>query len=276
MIKFLILIVLIGITAAAIPKKAIKLADNLYKHEINPNVHALYIIHKKHTKRPETRARLSSSNFCCSYIQRIPKLYTKQFFQVSFENLNGLSQYDIKLALNQSITKWNNVFATSPYHTQYTTISSFPGFVYNGKNQIGFGLIGDTSALAVTAIWITCHTGGSLNSCSNLEISEWDQMYNTLLYNFGDVSEENTIYDIYTTVLHEFGHPLGLGDLCLSFSANQCSSHIMWGITGIGDSLRSIDTTTIQCINSLGYIISSSYNLNANPGISLARKNLFF
>ena len=89
----------------------------------------------------------------------------------------------------------------------------------DGYNVVGFGAITDKpGTVAVTTVW-----GIFTGPVAFREIAEFDMLYDTLHYSFGNASQRTDVIDLGATATHEWGHALGLDDNYV------CSEVTMYG-----------------------------------------------
>ena len=148
-------------------------------------------------------------------------------------------------------------------------ISNSAGLSYNLHNQIGLGTfdVNDApNALAITAVWITCPSGGSVNNCPvKLTIGEWDQTYDFDTYSWSLTGSPGS-YDFPSIATHELGHSVGLGDLL----SESCIDSTMYGYSDVGETFRrSLDGATKTCVKEL-YGIKSSSSSSSSPLVNIS------
>ncbi len=112
----------------------------------------------------------------------------------------------------------------------------------DGKNEIYFGKISDSRAIAITIIWGIF--GGPLNQ---RELIEWDQVYNQADFDWSTTEEVGKM-DFDNIATHEDGHSAGLDDLY----EKSCSEQTMYGYTDYGEiKKRTLETGDIAGISKL-------------------------
>lgn len=120
-----------------------------------------------------------------------------------------------------------------------------PG-VYNGYNEVKFGLLSDSNAIAVTYIWRT--------RLGVPQLVEWDQIYNSdpfYCWSFTEVQDWGrcAVYkvDFDNIATHELGHSVGMADLY-----NSCTQETMYGYASNGEiTKRSLNSGDIAGIKAL-------------------------
>ena len=182
-------------------------------------------------------------------------------YEVESANDGTFSSSVVMSTFSGAITTWENVAGNR--FGSGSHVSSTSGIAYNNRNQVGLGTldIDEPGALAVTAVWIACPSGGSLISCpTTLEIVEWDQSYDFDNFQWCVTGSPNC-YDFLSVVVHELGHSLGLADLYTS----SCVESTMYGYASKGETFRrSLDTYTISCVRELYGLSSDSLPLTSN------------
>jgi len=108
-------------------------------------------------------------------------------------------------------------------HINASTPSSF--------NGLRFAVVQDSQGrtntiLAITISWYRSISGG-------FEIFHWNQLYNTgIPYGWGDSAQEDDVFDLPSTLTHEFGHTLGLRDI---YDTEDCQDVTMFFSGSLGD-----------------------------------------
>ena len=186
----------------------------------------------------------ANAGTCCVSSAVQPNLH--MHYDISISNSSIMSMF------NRIEHQWNEASGASVFcGDSCRHIRPTAGIERNSRNQITFGELivegEDTnSILAVTALWYVC--SNRLNNVmycpTELEIIEWDMVFNIKHHNICNASLNSECYDTETVGLHEFGHVMGLDDLY-----QNCEQSTMWGWISKGEISRTIDDQTKICIN---------------------------
>lgn len=113
----------------------------------------------------------------------------------------------------------------------------------DGKNEIMFGVISEPDAIAVTTVWGIF--GGPL---SNRKLVEYDVVFDSFEYPFGDATLDPSVMDYDNIAVHEFGHAAGLADLYQT----DCREQTMYGYADYGETKkRTLESGDVAGIHSL-------------------------
>jgi len=225
----------------------------------NETVVGHFIVHQGLEERAIAGASKPASG-CCGTLGG--RLYAAEAYELQAANDGTFAAADVSSSFASAVSAWEAVIGNK-FGSQ-TAVTETAGLVFNGKNQVGLGVleVDSPGALAVTGLWFVCPGGGSVDGCAQtLEVSEWDQTYDLRDYDWSlDGSSSN--YNLYPVFLHELGHSAGLDDLYSS----GCSGATMYGYRSRGDLSRdSIDSATKACARNL-YGISGSGSGSGSGG----------
>ena len=102
--------------------------------------------------------------------------------------------------------------------------------IYDGVNEIVFGGIEESSAIAMCVVW-----GRFVGPPSQREIIEFDIIFDCEDFQWGVVTETNTeVMDVQNIATHELGHALGLADLYDS----EWTEQTMYGLATEGETKK--------------------------------------
>ncbi len=177
---------------------------------------------------------------CCEWIGGTLKKGMP--FTVEAQNDGTFSPSTILAIADQSVSRWESV-AGNMIGTM--TVGESEGFVLNGVNSIGMGALDVpvSNALAVTALWQRCTTGGRIDLCprERLEIFEWKMSFDMVNREWA-IDGRKSAWDVLTTFLHEFGHVFGIGH-----SGPLCRSSVMSPTLQKGETKRILDEDSKNC-----------------------------
>lgn len=98
----------------------------------------------------------------------------------------------------------------------------------DNKNEVYFGDVGQSGAIAVTIVW-----GIFRGPPSQRELVEWDQVYDQVDFDWSDSGESGKM-DFENIATHELGHSVGLDDLY----EDRCSDQTMYGYADYGETKK--------------------------------------
>lgn len=191
--------------------------------------------HYHHHDKPEINNNMNdiSVQGNCFKINSLgAKWKTPLRYGIDTTNIAGLSSSFIITNINNAYTTWKNILLNSNNLGIYDPTIIVDGanlFIPDGKNEILFGTISQSSAVAITITW------GVFNSNEqNNEIVEQDIVFDDSDYDFGDANiQGNSVIDFLSVAVHEIGHALGgLDDLTM------CPDHTMFGSISFGETIK--------------------------------------
>ncbi len=100
----------------------------------------------------------------------------------------------------------------------------------DGKNEVYFGSVSSSGAIAVTIVW------GTFNApVEQRELIEWDQVYDEADYKWSmDAASDTSKMDFGNIATHELGHSVGMDDLYDSV----CAGETMYGYATQGETSK--------------------------------------
>jgi len=111
------------------------------------------------------------------------------------------------------------------------------------KNEIMFGDIQNSGAIAVAIVW-----GIFSGPPSVRELVEYDVVFDNADYTWGDATSNPLVMDFENIATHEFGHATGMADLYTS----QCSEQTMYGYANYGEiNKRTLEAGDIKGVQEL-------------------------
>ncbi len=252
----------------SLPDNTMKISDNIYcVDDINNNIMVYYYISREYkqntasnnTSISEGIIQSANEGPCCESIFPGAIWKTAESLELDTSNNQGLSTSFVINTFIQAVDKWQSITSFKLFTSIIFGPSS--GITFNGRNQIGFGTIsipGAENAVAVTGVFFICSRRDPpiIGPCVlSSGIVETDMILNSAVYSFGDATLDSSVFDYFTTLLHEFGHCWGKGDL---LPPRNCVNSIMWGFISRGQIKRTIDELCKQCMNIIGYPVSSA------------------
>lgn len=163
-------------------------------------------------------------------------------FSLGYFNPFGISAADFENAVSDAMCTWQselnyNVFGPN----NGNSLADGPDANPDGKNEIQFGFIADSSILAATTIW-----GVFDGPIQDRYIAETDLLFNEQqMYTLE--GSENT-FSLKNILAHELGHWIGLGDIY----DGTCKDATMYGYAAKGETkkttLSKIDSDAIRAL----------------------------
>lgn len=192
------------------------------------------IIHRRNqTAKPNGAPNKGTG--CYGFIASGAKWKTVENWLVNGQNNQGLAEGFIFSNLDGDIAKWEdaadgtvgdgasiNILGTG---SQTTANLVADLTTPDGANEVYFGEINNSGAIAVTVVW-----GIFGGPPSGRELVEWDQIYDQVDYNWSATGEAGKM-DFENIATHELGHSFGLDDL---YTAG-CAQETMFGYSDYGE-----------------------------------------
>jgi hypothetical protein len=178
-----------------------------------------------------------STSSCFAYLSKGAKWKTVEPWVVNTANIEGLSESFVSDTITQSIAKWedaadgqvNSVEGANILGDGSVTASvlvadnSSP----DGVNEVYFGEIDGTGAIAVTIVW-----GVFSGPPFARELVEWDQIYDQVEFDWSSAGEAGKM-DFENIATHELGHSIGLGH-----PSDDCTEETMFRFASEGDTAK--------------------------------------
>ena len=203
-----------------LPPQAREIAPNVYDLGVSTDntgrkVQGLAIIHPKpyvghhhrdgHTGGPGGGG---GSSKCYAFIANGARWRTTEDYLVNPENSAGLDHQAVRDNLKVAMNAWDNEVAFQIFGVESAgVVDGLDTSSTDGKNEIMFGDISDSGAIAVTIVWYT--VGGPPWA---RQIVEHDQMYDDADFGWsvGDPVGSESM-DFLNIATHEIGHSAGMG-----------------------------------------------------------------
>ncbi|MAG22424.1 MAG: hypothetical protein CL943_03945 [Candidatus Diapherotrites archaeon] len=179
---------------------------------------------------------------CYGFLAKGAKWKTTEPYVVNPSNTSGLNEAFVASNLDTDIAKWENAAGTNIIGAGSVTSDLLVADMVatDGKNEVYFGSISDSGAIAITIVW-----GIFRGPPGQRELVEWDQVYDQVDFNWSSSGEAGKM-DFENIATHELGHSVGLGDLYTV----ECLEETMYGYASEGETkkrtLESGDITGIQ------------------------------
>src|SRR3989344_4864918 len=133
------------------------------------------------------------------------------------------------LLTETSLNTWDQEVLFDVFGTRNITMitDGADSITPDGKNEVEFANLGETSTIAYTIVW-----GIFYGPPSARELVEWDVVFNTA-YSFGNADNNSAVMDYQNIATHEFGHALGLGH-----PQDSCTEETMYRFAAYGETKK--------------------------------------
>lgn len=216
-------------------------------------VEGLAIIHFKrnYTHKPNhPNTGNGGTTNCYSYLSQGSKWKTVEDYLVDPTNTKNLTAGSVTSIIANAIAKWedaadgvvNGVAGANILGNETTGVVDGADSVSpDGKNEVLFGDISHSGAIAVTIVW-----GIFGGPPSGRQLIEWDQVYDDVDFDWSTNGEANKM-DFDNIATHEIGHSDGMGH-----PENTCTEETMFWMADYGEiKKQDLHTGDIAGINQL-------------------------
>jgi hypothetical protein len=171
---------------------------------------------------------------CYGYLAKDAKWKSVEPWVMDPSNQDGMSEAEVFSLMQEGVDIWEdatdgdtsgnggaNVMGAGSVANIANLDTSSP----NGDNEVVFGSIDGTSAIAVTIVW-----GVWGGPPPGRYIAEWDQIYDDEGFAWSTTGETGKM-DFMNIAVHELGHSFGMADLYTA----ECTQETMYGYAGTGE-----------------------------------------
>lgn len=187
----------------------------------------------------------SNDSACYTYLANGAKWKTVEPWLVNPANVSGLTDEFVFNNLDLDISKWEVAASGFDILGDGALISTpleADTVAPDGLNEVYFGSIEDSNAIAVTIIW-----GVFGGAPKNRRLVEWDMVYDEVDFAWSATGEADKM-DFENIATHELGHSVGMGDLY----ELKCSFETMYGYASNGETnKRDLNVGDIEGISKL-------------------------
>ncbi len=164
---------------------------------------------------------------CYGFLSKGAKWKTLEPYVVNPSNVHGLNSSFVMENFASDVGKWEAAASVDILGPGSLTFEALEADTVSpdGNNEVYFGSIDDSNAIAITIVWGTF--GGRPSA---RELVEWDQVYDQVDFGWSATGEPGKM-DFENIATHELGHSIGLDDLYDS----ACSEETMYGYASEGD-----------------------------------------
>jgi len=201
----------------------------------------VHVFYKKDFARESAR-RPGGGSECFAYISKNTKWRTTEGFVLDPSNGDGLSELFVADAVEKSFNAWNDqaVFNLFGSRDVSKTVDGLDKTSPDGKNEVMFGSIDSSGAIAVTYVWRV------YISPTQKEIIEFDALFDDEFL-WGDATINPNLMDLQNIATHEFGHAAGMGH-----PNNGCTEETMYAYASESETKkRTLNAGDIKGIKAL-------------------------
>ncbi len=240
----------------SLPANAKQVSENVYSlgfaldQKTDTLVEGFAIVHKKEQKARTTATNSKAGRLqCFGFLAQGAKWKSAEPWLFNPANTSGLVEATLFSNLSFDISKWEDAADGSLNGimknilgdgTQTSNSLSVDSNSPDDQNEVYFGSITDSNAIAVTTVW-----GVFGGPAKNRVLVEWDMVFDEADYDWSQSGEAGKM-DFENIATHELGHAVGLADLYNS----GCIDETMYGYADLGQtnkqSLNGGDITGIK------------------------------
>ncbi|RJQ31978.1 hypothetical protein C4572_01855 [Candidatus Parcubacteria bacterium] len=214
------------------------------------------IVHHKKDKAKSNNAqgqgKTTTASACYGYLGKGAKWKIVEPWVFSGANSEGLDEAVLFALTQEGVNKWEDAADGVAGNSVGGNILGEGSLTSNtleadtaspdGQNEVYFGNVSDSSAIAVTIVW--GRFGGPINQ---RQLVEWDMIFDESDFDWATTGEAGKM-DFDSIATHELGHAVGMADLYTS----SCAEETMFGYSTEGElKKRDLNTGDIIGVNTL-------------------------
>lgn len=167
---------------------------------------------------------------CYGYISKGAKWRSAEPYVINTANSQGLDGALVAGTVASGIAKWETAASADIVGAGNVTDEALVEDTKSpdGRNEVLFGSIADSNAIAITIVW-----GVFRGPESSKQLIEWDQVYDQADFAWSSSGEAGKM-DFENIATHELGHTVGMGDLY----TGGCSEETMYGYASEGETKK--------------------------------------
>jgi len=185
----------------------------------------------------------SGGSTCFAHLAKGAKWKSLESWMVNPSNTEGLDSSFVFSNLGADIQKWEDASSTDILGDGSTTGDTLVADTISpdGKNEVYFGDVSSSGAIAVTIVW-----GIFRGKPSQRELVEWDQVYDQVDFDWSSSGEAGKM-DFENIAQHELGHSVGMGH-----PDSTCTEETMYAFASSGETKkRTLEAGDIAGVNNL-------------------------
>lgn len=212
----------------ATPENPVVYLGKKYDKQSKTEVEGYAIVHyaKNNASKP---TKPSSGSTCYGFLANGARWkVAPEGWVVNTTNTEGLTSDFIVSNLTSDIGKWESYAGKTILGSGVVTIDNIvpDETAPDGTNEVVFGSIDNSGAIAVTIVW-----GVFGGNPSYRYLAEWDMVFDEVDFNWTeDANLEPTKMDFNNIATHELGHAVGMADLYTT----GCNQETMFGYADNG------------------------------------------
>lgn len=179
---------------------------------------------------------------CFAFLAKGARWKTTEPYVVDPSNTAGLGETTVRSLTSTSLDTWDTEVAFDIFGAEGAgTVDGIDTVSPDGKNEVLFGDVGSSGAIAVTIVW--GFFGGPPFA---RELVEWDALFDDVDFDWSTSGEAGKM-DFQNIATHEFGHSAGMGH-----PEDSCTEETMYRFASAGETKkRAINAGDIAGINKL-------------------------
>jgi hypothetical protein len=221
-----------------IPERAEEVTEGIFDlgESVDPQtgktVQGYAIFHHKsgHDGGPGGGGGEDTVSSCFAFIANGANWGSNEDYLVDPTNVDNLSEQFVSDNIALNIGKWETASGGQDIfgdEVEGDVEASTIGISSNGQNEVVFGDVDSSGAIAVTIVW-----GIFRGRPSNREIVEWDQVYDDVDFDWSSTGEAGKM-DFENIANHEVGHAFGMGH-----PSNDCTEETMYAYASLGETKK--------------------------------------
>lgn len=236
--------------SVVIPANAVEVADGVFdlgQATVNGKAvqgYAFVDYKKDFTHKPNHKPGGGGDTTCFSLLARGAKWKTTEQYVLDTTNVDGMNDSFVSSVIETSFNTWDSEVTFDVFGTRDTnsTVDGADTSSPDGKNEVMFGDISSSGAIAVTIVW-----GIFAGPPGGRELVEFDMVFDDVDFNFGDATLNASLMDLQNIATHEDGHALGLGH-----PSDSCTEETMFRFAGFGETKkRTLNAGDIDGVHAL-------------------------
>ena len=224
----------IGVTVT-IPANAVEVADGVFSLGTARDVDGrlvegfMFVDKRNNAKPPGAGGSKGGSTKCYAFLANGAKWKNIEPWVANPSNTEALDELFVFNNLAASIQKWENAASANILGDGSTTTATLAADTSSpdGVNEVYFGDVGSSGAIAVTIVW-----GVFGGPPFQRQLVEWDQVYDQVDFDWSATGEAGKM-DFENINAHELGHSDGMGH-----PDDSCTEETMFRFASAGETKK--------------------------------------